>query len=211
MSMPRRAALSAIAGLASSFVPPALRAQKDSGGSALTVDINLGDDRPDPALAILRSVDAKNIDQVKERGLGGVETVVACVLAAKGLASAIVKLLPTSQCGMVVDMRPARVSAKKNCDIQLGTVVVIRADGMRREFKQALFTPDSDVRIFLSSFHNGSPWRSDTDAQRPNVCSTHCYRRDRKTFGSMATILLSEHPGRWGGLNWSMQHWLAVY
>jgi hypothetical protein len=150
MSMARRSALSATAALASSLVLPALRAQKDSGASgAFTVDLNLGDDRPDPAEAILRGVDAKNIQHVKERGLGGVETLVACVVAAKGLATAILKLLSTSPCGMLVDMRPTRVSAKKKCDVPRGTVVVMSADGTRHEFKQA---SSSDLPALAASF-----------------------------------------------------------
>jgi hypothetical protein len=150
MSIARRAALSATAALASSLVLPALHAQNGSGaGGTFTVDLNLGDDRPDTAEAILRGVDAKNIQHVKERGLGGVETVVACVVAAKGLATAILKLLPTTQCGMLVDMRPTRVSAKKNCDVPRGTVVVISADGKRHEFKQA---SSSDLPALAASF-----------------------------------------------------------
>ncbi len=150
MSMPRRIAVSATAGFVSSLILPALRAQNDSGASApLTVDFHLGGDAPDAAMAILRGVDAKNVLPVKERGLGGVETVVACVLAAKGLASAIIKLLPTLQCGISVDMRPARVLAKNNRDVPPGTVVVIRPDNTRREFKKA---SSSDLTALAASF-----------------------------------------------------------
>jgi hypothetical protein len=69
----RRTLIFVIAGLASSVLP--VRAQKDRK-KQLAVDIDVGNDRPDPVLAILREIDAKGIQQVNERGLGGIETVV---------------------------------------------------------------------------------------------------------------------------------------
>jgi hypothetical protein len=119
-----------IAALAASWVPPVARGQKDSGGG-LTVDINLGNDQPDSVLAILRDVDAKNVQRVRENGLGGIETVVACVLLAKGLANLVLRLLPMWQCGVVVDARSARIFTEKNCDLPRGTVLVINPDGTR--------------------------------------------------------------------------------
>jgi hypothetical protein len=110
-------------------------AEKESAGS-LAVDINIGSDRPDSVLAILREVDAKNVRQVKERGLGGVETIVVGILVAKGLANLIIRLLPMWQCGVVVDARAARVLTEKNCDLPRGTVLVINPDGTRAKMPQ---------------------------------------------------------------------------
>jgi hypothetical protein len=59
VSMCRRTLIALIAVLASSWVLPARGAQTDSG-EGLTVDINLGNDRPDSVLAILREAHAKN-------------------------------------------------------------------------------------------------------------------------------------------------------
>ena len=132
MPMGRRGLFSVIAGAASSWVLTAQDAER--GG--FTVDINLGTDRPDSVLAILREVQAKNIQQVKENGLGGVETVVAGILLAKGLADLIVRLLPMWQCGVRVDARAERVLTERDCDFPRGTVLVINPDGTRKTLRQ---------------------------------------------------------------------------
>jgi hypothetical protein len=131
----RRTLLVGVAGLAGTWVLPAGAAQTDSG-EGVTVDIALGNDQPDSVLAILREVDAKNIQQVKQSGLGGIETVVAGILLAKGLANLIVRLLPIWQCGIVVDARAARILTEKNCDLPRGTVLVINPDGTRSRIPQ---------------------------------------------------------------------------
>ena len=145
MRMRRRTLLSGVTGLAAASVLPAGAAQIDSR-VGLTVDINLGTDQPDAVLAILREVDAKNIQQVKERGLGGVETVVAGILLAKGLANLIVRLLPMWQCGVVVDARAARIMTEKNCDLPRGTVLVINPDGTRSSMPQPT-APEIQARV----------------------------------------------------------------
>jgi hypothetical protein len=132
MPMGRRGLFSVIAGAASSWV----LAAEDADGGGITVDINLGNDRPDSVLALLREAQAKNIQQVKENGLGGVETVVAGILLAKGLADLIVRLLPMWQCGVRVDARAARVLTERDYDLPRGTVLVINPDGMRKTLRQ---------------------------------------------------------------------------
>ena len=145
MAMRRRTLLSGVAGLAATWVVPAGGAQIDKG-EGLTVDINLGTDQPDSVLAILRAVDAKNIQQVKERGLGGVETIVAGILLAKGLANLIFRLLPMWQCGIVVDARAARIRTEKKCDLPRDTVPVISPDGARSTMPQSS-APEIQARV----------------------------------------------------------------
>jgi len=131
MPMNRRALLSLTAGLTSSWILRAQDAKKDSG-EGLKVDINLENDRPEPVKAILGEVDARDIHEVKKSGLGGVETVVAAILLAKGLANLVVKLLPTWKCGMVVDARATPILIERDRDLPGETVRVINPDGTRK-------------------------------------------------------------------------------
>ena len=134
MRMDRRMLLSLTAGF-SGWILFAQDTRRDSGGG-FAVDIRLGSDRPDPVLAILREVDAKNIQQSKERGFGGVEVVIAVTLLAKGLANLVVRLLPTWQCGVTLDARPSPILIKKNCDLPRGTILIINPDGTRKSLQQ---------------------------------------------------------------------------
>jgi hypothetical protein len=120
-----------VAGLTSSWILRAQDAKKD-GGEGLKVDIHLEDDPPDPVKAVLTQVDARDIHVVNKSGLSGVETVVAAILLAKGLANLVVKLLPMSKCGMVVDARATPILIEKNCDLPGDTVRVINPDGTRK-------------------------------------------------------------------------------
>jgi len=96
-----------------------------------SVEIALGNDNPDAVLAILRDSDATSVHQSSDRGLGGVDTVVAGVLVAKGLANLIMRLLPIWQCGVQVDARVNLITTEKNCDLPRGTVLIINRDRSR--------------------------------------------------------------------------------
>lgn len=110
--------------------------QKDGTTSGVDVDVNIGNEKPDTVVGILRQVDAKNVQQVKENGLGGIETIVACVIVAKGLANLISRLLSTWSSGVVVDARSSRISVEKDRKLPRGTVRVISPDGARTEMSQ---------------------------------------------------------------------------
>jgi len=104
--------------------------------SELTVEIALGTDKPDAVLAILREVEATNVHQPSDRGLGGVDAVVAGVLVAKGLANLVMRLLAIWQCGVQVDARANLITTEKNCDLPRGTLLVINRDGSRSRMPQ---------------------------------------------------------------------------
>jgi hypothetical protein len=131
MLMSRRALLSLTAGLASSWILRAQDPQRDSGGG-FKVDIKLGNDRSDSVLAILREVGARDAHPEKRSGLGGVETVVAGILLAKGLANLVVQLLPMWKCGIVVDARQTPILTEKDCDLPRDTVLIMNPDGTRK-------------------------------------------------------------------------------
>jgi hypothetical protein len=128
--MERRRVLWGLAALAATGIHLPRDARADDG-PGLRVDVSLGTEPPERVLAILRELDATNIEQIKERGLGGTETVVAGILLAKGLANLIVRLLTMWQCGVVVDARTSRISTERNCDLPKGTVLVIDPGGVR--------------------------------------------------------------------------------
>ena len=104
--------------------------------SELTVEIALGTDKPDAVLAILREVEARNVYPRSDRGLGGVDVVVAGVLVAKGLANLVMRLLPIWECGVQIDGRANLITTEKNCDLPRGTVLIINRDGSRSRMAQ---------------------------------------------------------------------------
>lgn len=101
-----------------------------------TVEVALGTDNPDAVLAMLREAEAKNVRQLNDRGLGGVDTVVAGVLVAKGLANLVVRLLSIWQCGVQVDARVNLITTEKNCELPRGTMLVLNRDGSRSRMEQ---------------------------------------------------------------------------
>src|SRR5690242_7782432 len=92
-------------GVTTFFASAALVGAQSNTHPELTVEIVLADDKPDAVMAIMREVDARNVHQPSQRGLGGLDTVVAGVLVAKGLGNLIMRLLPMWQCGVQVDAR----------------------------------------------------------------------------------------------------------
>ena len=133
--MHRRTFLLCASGLAATLAVKAVRAQSERDGD-LRVAFSLGTEAPDHVLAILREEDAREVHEVKERGLGGMETIVSGFLLARGLGNVVGKLLPQWQCGIVVDARGARIRAERNCDLPAGTLRVINPDGTRTTVQQ---------------------------------------------------------------------------
>jgi hypothetical protein len=131
----RRLWLVAMLGPAAVRVLPANQ-KGDVRNKGFAVDINVGSDRPDSVLAILQEVHARNIEPIKQSGLSGTETVVAAVVLAKAFAKLIVRLLSTWTCGVIVDARAPRILTQRNCDVPSGTVIVINADGTKRNLTQ---------------------------------------------------------------------------
>src|SRR4051812_36588568 len=123
--MRRRTLLMGCAGLTPLCVLGSRAFGQTAGTAVLTVDVALGDEAPDRVLAILRDLEAKNVHQIEQRGLGGVETVVAALILAKGLGNLVVRLLPVWNCGVVVDARAERILTEKNCNLPKSTVLVI--------------------------------------------------------------------------------------
>jgi hypothetical protein len=138
--MRRRIVLFGTFGLAASRLLAATsandREKKQLGTQRLAVDIALGNEPLDPVLTILREVDAEDVNQLKQRGLGGMETVVAGIVLAKGLARVVIRLLPSWKCGIVIDGRGSRVLTEKNCDLPHGTVLIINTNNTRSKLVQ---------------------------------------------------------------------------
>jgi len=105
--------------------------RQGAGAQGLTVDVEVGNEPADQVVAILRDADAQSVTQVKERGLNGIETVIAAVVAVKGLARLAVRLSQIWTCAVVVDAREPRILAAKKCDLPQGTVEIILRDGKR--------------------------------------------------------------------------------
>jgi hypothetical protein len=102
----------------------------------LPITIDVGTDSPDRILSMLRDVDAKSITEEKETGFGGVETIVAAMVVAKGLVNLVIRLSKLWDCGMVVDGRTSRVVTKRDCDLPRGDVLVISHSGKRTRLSQ---------------------------------------------------------------------------
>jgi hypothetical protein len=110
--------------------------KKQPGPQRLVVDIALGNEPLDPVLTILREVDAHDVKQIKQRGLGGMETIVAGIVLARGFAILVVRLLRSWKCGIVIDGRGSRVLTEKNCDLPHGTLLIINSNGTRSKLVQ---------------------------------------------------------------------------
>ncbi len=95
----------------------------------LKVDINFADEPLNEVLSVFKDVGAKNVKQVSQRGLTGIEIVIVGTIAASGLANLVIRLAPMWKCGVVVDARGARVLTKKDCDLPRGTVLIISPKG----------------------------------------------------------------------------------
>jgi len=146
--MRRRTILLGFAVLAGVWVASAVAARTDTEGT-LNVDVELGSEKLDVVLTTLREVDAKNIQQVSSRGLGGNETLVGGVLLAKGLAKLVVRLSSIWKTGIEVDARAARVLTRKNSDLPSDIVLVIGPDGTRSKLQRP---SESQLQALIDSF-----------------------------------------------------------
>jgi len=71
----------------------------------------------------------KNVKEVRELGMTGIELTVVAVMAMQALVSAVVKLTQLWKCGLVVDARGSKVIVTKNCDLQPSAVLILSKDG----------------------------------------------------------------------------------
>jgi hypothetical protein len=69
----------------------------------LNVDIALAGENPQTVLPILEELGAKNVSQTTERGLTGIEIVIACALVASVLANLVIRLSRLWTCGVLVE------------------------------------------------------------------------------------------------------------
>lgn len=127
--MRRRTLLMTSAAAAGAGLARLVSAQGTAAG--LPVDIVIGNEPPDRVVAILQEVGAEQVRPITQRGLGGMDSVVAAVVLAKGLANVVMRLLDDWQCGIKVDARASRILTEKDCALPRGTVVVIGTDGTR--------------------------------------------------------------------------------
>jgi hypothetical protein len=127
----------------------ALQRQSPPAPSDLKVDIALGEDASTDVLAVLRQLDARDVKEVKQRGLSGIETIVVGLMSVKALAGLIVRLLPMWKCGVLVDARGARVVTEKNCDLPGGTVLVINQNGAQTKLAGPT---DAQVQLLVKDF-----------------------------------------------------------
>lgn len=95
----------------------------------LRVDVTVDGAESTQVMALLEQVGAQKVEKLQQRGLTGIETVLAAIIVASALSNLIIKLLPLWKCGVIVDARGSRVLTQKSCDLGRGTVLVVKSDG----------------------------------------------------------------------------------
>jgi len=105
------------------------------GEDLLKLDVSFEDEPKEDVLAALAGAGAK-VKELNQKGMTGVEIVVAAVLAANALANLLLKFLPLWKCGIVVDTRGARVLTRKDCKLPRGSVLIVGKKGTEVKLQQ---------------------------------------------------------------------------
>jgi hypothetical protein len=97
----------------------------------LKLDLSFKDEDSKQAMSILEEVGASNLEEIKQRGMTGIEIVIFGVLATSALGNLVIKLTPLWKCGIIVDARESPVVTKKDSALPRGSVLVISKDGVQ--------------------------------------------------------------------------------
>ena len=102
--------------------------------------------------AILQQADAADVNQVRQRGMTGIEVVLVAVLATRAVSEIIERVSRLWKCGVVIDTRGSRLLTEKNCDLPRGDVVIIQAAGEQVTLHEPA---NLDIAALLSAVHKG--------------------------------------------------------
>jgi hypothetical protein len=94
----------------------------------IRVDLSLKSEDPATIKAMLEEAGARQVDQVSEKGLTGIEISFLAVITLTALANLVIRLLPLLQVGVVVDARGSRVRISEG-GLPRGHVLVLTKDG----------------------------------------------------------------------------------
>lgn len=96
--------------------------------SKVEIEVRFRDERSGKVIAALERAGSADVKQSQTSGLTGIEEAVIATILINALGNLIAKLAAIWQCGVLVDARKEKITAKKDCDLPRGTVVVIRPD-----------------------------------------------------------------------------------
>jgi hypothetical protein len=96
--------------------------------------IEFFDEDIDEAMAAVAELEARDVQQVRQRGTLGLEWLIIGLVAPAVLANLAIRLSRLWKCGVVVDTRGSTVITKKNCDFPAGTVVIVSGEREKIEF-----------------------------------------------------------------------------
>ena len=80
---------------------------------SLIVDISFEDEASEDIIVALKDIGGENVQQVRQRGFTGIETVIAAVLVVTALTDLVIRLSRLWKCGIIVDARGSRILTKK--------------------------------------------------------------------------------------------------
>lgn len=102
----------------------------------VSIDIALEDEDPVAIRLLLEETGAEQITQVREKGLAGIGEGLFAIMGLQALANLIIRLLPLTKPGVVVDTRGSKVRIRKDANLPRGNVLVITKTGVRSTLYQ---------------------------------------------------------------------------
>lgn len=121
---------------------------------SLIVDISFEDEASEDIIVALKDIGGENVQQVRQRGFTGIETVIAAVLVVTALADLVIRLSRLWKCGIIVDARGSRILTKKDCDLPRGSVLIIAPDGTETKLNEP---SQGEIDKLLSKLVEGQP------------------------------------------------------
>jgi hypothetical protein len=100
------------------------------------IDLSLESEDPEIIRKMLEEAGARNVSQVSERGLTGVEITLLAIMAIQALANLIIRLSPLLKSGIIVDVRGSKVRIRKDKALPRGDVLVITKKGEKSTLHQ---------------------------------------------------------------------------
>jgi hypothetical protein len=111
----------------------------------LEIEVQFGDETPQDVFSALKEANARDVKELKQKGMIGVDMVILGVILANALTGLVAKLLRLWKCGVVVDARGSKVVVEKNCDLPRGGVVVVKPDGTEVTLNEVTETQLQDL------------------------------------------------------------------
>jgi hypothetical protein len=109
------------------------------------------DEDVDAMTDMLQEANAVDVNQIKQRGMTGIEVILVAVLATRAVAEIVERVSRLWKCGVIIDTRGSRVVTEKNCDLPRGDVLIIRADDDRVTVHEPT---KLDIAAILNAVHN---------------------------------------------------------